>query len=227
MTPALGEVVVNTTDKTLHVGDGTTAGGIPLAQLNSPALTGNPTAATQSAGNNTTRVATTAFVTAAIAAIPPAGGGAMPAAVTGTLTTGSSQAFAVDFTTYSAYDVLIDGLTGSAGATTLSVNVSSNAGTSFATETRSNVQYSGTVSGNTGYDLPLNNGSTHGLVGTLVQGSATGTALLTYAGGYAPVKVQTGLTQYATGAAINLVRLSLTGGTFSAGKLILQPKSAR
>jgi hypothetical protein len=35
------------------------------APLASPALTGNPTAPTQTAGNNSTRVATTAFVTAA------------------------------------------------------------------------------------------------------------------------------------------------------------------
>ncbi|MBL8578079.1 MAG: hypothetical protein JNK47_12695 [Mesorhizobium sp.] len=39
------------------------------APLNSPALTGNPTAPTQTAGNNTTRLATTAFVTAAINAV--------------------------------------------------------------------------------------------------------------------------------------------------------------
>lgn len=42
------------------------------APLASPPLTGNPTAPTQVAGNNSTRIATTAFVTAAIAA---AGGG--------------------------------------------------------------------------------------------------------------------------------------------------------
>lgn len=39
-----------------------------LAPLASPALTGTPTAPTQTAGNNTTRIATTAFVTAAAAA---------------------------------------------------------------------------------------------------------------------------------------------------------------
>lgn len=38
-------------------------------------LQGAPLAPTQSSGNNTTRVATTAFVTAAINAIPPSGGG--------------------------------------------------------------------------------------------------------------------------------------------------------
>jgi len=38
------------------------------APLASPALTGNPTATTQAAGNNTTRIATTAFVNTAVAA---------------------------------------------------------------------------------------------------------------------------------------------------------------
>lgn len=40
------------------------------ADLESPAFTGNPTAPTQAAGNNSTRLATTAFVTAAVAAKP-------------------------------------------------------------------------------------------------------------------------------------------------------------
>jgi hypothetical protein len=40
-----------------------------LAPLNSPGFTGNPTATTQAAGNNTTRLATTAFVQGEIAAI--------------------------------------------------------------------------------------------------------------------------------------------------------------
>jgi hypothetical protein len=39
------------------------------APLASPALTGNPTATTQTAGNNTTRVATTAFVTTAVSEV--------------------------------------------------------------------------------------------------------------------------------------------------------------
>src|SRR5215217_268921 len=39
------------------------------APLASPDFTGNPTAPTQTAGNNTTRLATTAFVTAAVAAL--------------------------------------------------------------------------------------------------------------------------------------------------------------
>lgn len=40
-----------------------------LAPKNSPALTGTPTAPTPTAGDNTTRIATTAFVTAAIVAL--------------------------------------------------------------------------------------------------------------------------------------------------------------
>lgn len=42
-----------------------------LAPLASPALTGNPTAPTQSAGNSSTRLATTAFVQAALNALLP------------------------------------------------------------------------------------------------------------------------------------------------------------
>lgn len=45
-----------------------------LAILASPAFSGNPTAPTQTAGNNSTRLATTAFVTAAIAAASAASG---------------------------------------------------------------------------------------------------------------------------------------------------------
>lgn len=44
------------------------------ADLNSPALTGTPTAPTAVAGTNTTQVATTAFATAAAAAAFPVGG---------------------------------------------------------------------------------------------------------------------------------------------------------
>lgn len=48
-----------------------------LAPLASPAFTGNPTATTQSAGNNTTRLATTAFVQAAISALVASAPGAL------------------------------------------------------------------------------------------------------------------------------------------------------
>ncbi len=45
----------------------TSAAASTYAPLNSPALTGNPTAPTQTAGNNTTRLATTEFVSTAVA----------------------------------------------------------------------------------------------------------------------------------------------------------------
>lgn len=50
-----------------------TSGVAASAPLASPALTGNPTAPTQTAGNNSTRLATTAFVTAALVAATLAG----------------------------------------------------------------------------------------------------------------------------------------------------------
>jgi len=43
------------------------------ADTNSPVFTGNPTAPTQSFGNNTTRISTTAFVQAALEALYPVG----------------------------------------------------------------------------------------------------------------------------------------------------------
>jgi len=44
------------------------------ADVNSPALTGTPTAPTATAGSNTTQIATTAFATAAALAVFPSGG---------------------------------------------------------------------------------------------------------------------------------------------------------
>jgi hypothetical protein len=55
------------------------AGWTKAAPLNSPALTGDPTAPTPTAGDNDTSIATTAFVAAAITA--SGGGGAPPATV--------------------------------------------------------------------------------------------------------------------------------------------------
>lgn len=70
-----GEVAVNSADRVVYLRVG--AAVVPvanyvdaslLAPLASPAFTGTPTAPTQAAGNNSTRIATTAFVTAAVAA---------------------------------------------------------------------------------------------------------------------------------------------------------------
>lgn len=53
-----------------------------LAPLASPAFTGTPTAPTQSAGNNTTRLATTAFVTAAVGVLASTVASNLSAAIT-------------------------------------------------------------------------------------------------------------------------------------------------
>ena len=77
---------------TLALADVTSVGGAPLA---SPTFTGSPLATTAPPGDNSTRIADTAFVAAAIAALPP-----LPAASTatplmdGTASPGSSGAFA-------------------------------------------------------------------------------------------------------------------------------------
>lgn len=65
-----GEMAVNTTDRKLFVRAGLTVVDMfsALARLASPAFTGAPTAPTPTAGDNSTKLATTAFVTAAVAA---------------------------------------------------------------------------------------------------------------------------------------------------------------
>lgn len=66
-TGALGEVVVDTSKKTLVVHDGATPGGSTLATLVSPAFTGTPTAPQASYGDDSSKIATTSFVADAIA----------------------------------------------------------------------------------------------------------------------------------------------------------------
>ena len=81
---AQGEMTVDTTKKVVVVHDGVTAGGIPMAKasttlsgygitdatpINSPALTGSPTAPTATVGTNTTQIATTAFVNGSLGSI--------------------------------------------------------------------------------------------------------------------------------------------------------------
>lgn len=93
VTPANGEPVVNTTTKQLVIGDGTTVGGVGVAPVNSPALTGTPTVPTAAPGTNTTQVASTAFVVAADALKAPLASPALtgvptaPTAAVGTNTT--------------------------------------------------------------------------------------------------------------------------------------------
>lgn len=61
-----GRLLYNTTSNLVGFDNGSS--WRYLAPTDSPAFTGNPTAPTQSPGNNTTRLATTAFVTAAVTA---------------------------------------------------------------------------------------------------------------------------------------------------------------
>jgi len=65
-TGAIAELTFDTDLKTIRAHDGTTAGGIVLAKLSSPAFTGAPTAPTATAGTSNTMIATTAFVTTAV-----------------------------------------------------------------------------------------------------------------------------------------------------------------
>jgi len=68
-TGANGEVTVDTTRKTLVVHDGTTVGGSTLATLASPTFTGTVIAPTPLTADNSTKVATTAYVVAKLTAL--------------------------------------------------------------------------------------------------------------------------------------------------------------
>lgn len=69
-----GEFGFATDTYELFIGDG--ASNHQLAMVDSPALTGTPTAPTAAGGSNTTQIATTAFVRGEINAITPASIGA-------------------------------------------------------------------------------------------------------------------------------------------------------
>lgn len=103
-TGAISEITVDTDKKVVVVHDGVTPGGHPgtseaavtlklvdYAKLLSPAFTGTPTAPTPSVGDNTTKVATTAYVKsqnyAPLASPPLTGVPTAPTAVFGTATT--------------------------------------------------------------------------------------------------------------------------------------------
>jgi hypothetical protein len=89
-TGAQGEVTVDTTRSLLVVHDGTTVGGNALAPLSNPAFTGTPTAPTPGTSDNTTKIATTAYVKANIAAL------AAPSLTTTDVTEGTRLYFTKD-----------------------------------------------------------------------------------------------------------------------------------
>jgi Major tropism determinant N-terminal domain len=86
-TGAIGEVTYDTTRKTLVVHDGTTVGGSALATLASPAFTGTPTAPTPSSSDNSTKIATTAYVNTVLSTIT------YPSVTTSSVTEGSNLYF--------------------------------------------------------------------------------------------------------------------------------------
>lgn len=72
----VGALVETTAQIDLKADDAAVTAALALkADLASPAFSGNPTAPTQAPGNNTTRLATTAFVQAALAALGGVAGG--------------------------------------------------------------------------------------------------------------------------------------------------------
>lgn len=71
----------------------TTASLASYAPLSSPALTGNPTAPTQTAADNSTKLATTQYVTSAIGAIPGASPSNANPAMDGTAAPGASALY--------------------------------------------------------------------------------------------------------------------------------------
>ena len=92
------------------------------AQTSSPAFTGNPTAPTQAAGNNSTRLATTAFVQTAIANIDTDSANATNSTSKLFLIGATSQTASPD--TYSNSDVY--GTNGTLNAKSFSVDASAN-----------------------------------------------------------------------------------------------------
>lgn len=96
------------------------------APLASPALTGSPTAPTQTASDNSTKIATTAYVDAAAGG---GGGGLVPISKT---TASSDAAIDIDLTGgYNAYMVRLTGVYPSTDAQTLNLRTSTDGGTSF------------------------------------------------------------------------------------------------
>lgn len=153
-TGAQGEVTVDTTRSLLVVHDGTTVGGKALAPLASPTFTGTPTAPTPSTADNTTKIATTAFVQANIAAL------STPSLTTTDVTEGTRQYFTKDRVNTSltaGTNVSITQPGGSGSNTvidvTLPVNVSSFAndvGYLTTASIRTEVSASGSLSYNSG-----------------------------------------------------------------------------
>jgi hypothetical protein len=95
------EVVVQATTPVFHlVGPGNFTGTGKIVKAISPAFTGSPTAPTQSASDNSTKIATTAYVDAALGGSPSASGRLTLTSATPVLTASVTGAGTVYFTPY-------------------------------------------------------------------------------------------------------------------------------
>jgi Major tropism determinant N-terminal domain len=156
-------------------------------------------------------------------------GGGLPASVTGTLTSGTSVTFNVDFSTYSAYELLIQGMQVGGSVSSFQIEVSKDTFATTATATRNAIKFiSGTVSTNIIDDGPISSGATVQFSGTLAQPSASGNSSLSYQMADQSTSAQFGSDSHSLSAAINQVKIKLNGGgAFSAGNVILQPLAKR
>lgn len=161
-------------------------------------------------------------------AVPPAG---FPDAITGDLASQNSVVLTVDFSTYSAYDIIIDGADSGNNDPDIVVDVSSNGGSSYATASRYSKRASSSNAWSTsGVNEEIYSLDTPAFVwGTIMQASTSDKTVFMYNTITAQSSnyVQIGATSYATTAAVNRIRIQTSSGAMQAGKIILQPKATR
>lgn len=152
----------------------------------------------------------------------------LPTQVTGSMSAVSTADFTVDFTTYSAYLIMIDNAIGST-STQLRVDVSQDAGSTVATATRQSKRCAtATWTAVSTYDVQFDANNAHSLcVGTITQNVSTGGSSFTGFGRDDGSGINTyAAASYATTLAINRVRLSCVSGTVTCN-IVLQPISKR
>lgn len=142
----------------------------------------------------------------------------IPAAVTGALSGGSTE-FTVDFTTYSAYELMVaNAVTSGGSGIDFFVEASQNGGSSYM-----GYNYVNNGGGATNYGQS-GTGGRYAASATIAQPSTGGAA---YIAGVASGNTQIILdTSYASSAAINRIRVRAASGTLS-GNVILQPIAKR
>ena len=153
--------------------------------------------------------------------------GGLPTAVTGTLS-GATLTLTVDFTTYSAYDIIINNMETGSNSQTGTIKLSSDGGSTYVAETISQLKFLPTASFQTASDFTmLNNNDLHNIIGTISQPSTSGISTVSFTGGdnSATVSYMTNTT-HATSAAVNMVKIT-GSAAFTSGSVILQPKSKR